>query len=569
MRDAMNEFKDIQTHTDSEQYQSGKDGDNKNKKPTPRFAFPYDAGLPVPVYLLLKNFDDKKLIGEKLNLDALKNEPMMQKILTVKKAVIDLGQEELELIENGLKLVKEARLVALQVPDLIQGIDDIEQIFQRLNRQGTPLDSEELAYSIIKAYWPEIERIIAKLPDNLRHITEARLVSLGVQIALSEQSATKLKPELTSDEIRKIFKEKDASESEHAEKIINFFEDKSDNPPFRKSLQWIDDNLLYKESTRSYGIPKYIRSSLAWRSRDVFAWLMLLAKQYEYQPITDDKAKRIIGISLTIHWFGEDKTGAINSLLKEHGDLPGVSISDLLKDNGNKKYIHAPLNLGELEAALQLDDSSTEQQLKNWKDFWRGVVERDKSGNKIEDEENALNSRKEKYEFIAKLKGQRELLLYAQRAYIERAFSDFDPSNKLMWKGHNRPWDYDHILPSNSIGGTGSPRQDYTEACQTWQNSIGNLTAIDFASNRAFQDKVGASKKYAKNLEGMLESDGFDIFCDDARLSAFEIKHTDTGKFEKSQDFVLAAKDRFVALYKNWYDAVEYSAYSDSQPLEK
>ena len=69
-----------------------------------------------------------------------------------------------------------------------------------------------------------------------------------------------------------------------------------------------------------------------------------------------------------------------------------------------------------------------------------------------------------------------------------------------MWKGHNRPWDYDHILPYNSIGGTGNGTLAFTKICQAWLSSIGNLTAVDFTFNRSAQDTVDAYEKYAKKM---------------------------------------------------------------------
>lgn len=542
IRRAMNSFEKIHQNQEK-QY----------KKPTPRFAMPHDAGFPVPVSLLLKHFDDTMPEGEKLNLGALKNEPIMKMIIDIKTTVPEIS--ELEFIETGLAMARRASVVALQVPDLIKGIDDIEQIFQRLNRQGTPLDNEELSYSVIKAYWPEIEQIISDLPDELRHITEARLVSLGVRVALTESSADKLTSERNTEQIRKIFKENTSDDAEH---IRVFFE----NDSFKKALKWIDDNLLYKESTRSYGIPKYLRSSLAWGSRDIFAWLMLLAKRYEYKQIADEKlTKRIIGIVLTIHWFGVDKAGAVNKLLKEHSDLSSTTIPilELLKDDGNVKFIHTPLSPSDIDTAFQLDIKSTEKQLKSWKGFWRGVVELDKNGEKLGSEDE-LNRRKEKYwNFIEKLKNQTGLLIYAQRDYIEHNFIDFDPSNKLMWKGHNRPWDYDHILPSNNIGGTGKQRHDFTETCQAWKNSIGNLTAVDFAFNRSSQDKIGAFKKYSKdhNTDIKKHNDRFDIFCTDDDLKAFDIKHEDTASEQAAKNFILAAKNRFITIYDKWYSTLD------------
>ena len=544
------------------------DIDNKKvKRPTPRLAIPHDAGFPVPLSLLLKYFDSKENL---LDLDKLKNEPMI-KVITAKTGALQLDKSEKEHFESGLAMVAQSRLVALQVPNIVKAIDDIEQIFQRLNRQGTPLDNEELAYSVIKAYWPDIEKIISDLPSDLHHSADFRLVSLGVRVALTESNANKLMSERSVEQIRSIFKDKPANEAKNVENkneernesyelIKRYF--KNENSEFEQSLNWIDDNLLYKE-VRSYGIPKYLRSSLAWSSRDVFAWLMLLAKQNNYDPINDEKlTKKIIGIALTIHWFGVDKAEAVNALPKRLNDLSSLVISELKDSEKKKTFIHAPLSPEDLEKALQLDEKSTENQLKNWSSFWQGVVARKKDGD-VQNEKDATD-RKEQYGlFIEKLRGERELLVYAQRVYIENNFDDFDPSNKLMWKGHNRPWDYDHILPSNCIGGTGKGTYTFTGICQAWKNSIGNLTAIDFTFNRASQDTVKASVKYAEK-----HGSDFDIFCD--ALKAFDIeKNEDTEDEKKARDFVFAAKDRFIRIYGEWYDTLEIGAeFNDVTAIE-
>lgn len=518
----------------------------KVKRPTPKLAMPHDAGFPVPVSLLLDCFNDDGTHYDWARLESL---PMMSVITKKLGAALQLDKSEKEHFESGLKMVRQACLVALQVPDLIKGIDDIEQIFQRLNRQGTPLDNEELAYSVIKAYWSAIEGIISKLPSNLRHSTEARLVSLGVRVALTEPNANKLMLERSVEQIRNIFKNNSTNEMKLIEE---FFEDEM----FKKSLEWIDANLLY-EAERSYGIPEYLRSSLAWSSRDVFAWLMLLAKQNDYEPINDEKlTKKIIGIALTIHWFGVDKTEAVNALPKCLNDLSGMVVSELKDSENRKTFIHTPISPNDLEEALQLNENSTENQLKNWSSFWQGVVARNNEGGVRNDDE--ATDRKEKYwHFIDKLSSERELLVYAQRAYIKHNFDDFDPSNKLMWKGHNRPWDYDHILPSNCIGGTGRGTYTFTGICQAWKNSIGNLTAIDFTFNRASQDTVDAFKKYAEKHDGE-----FDIFSNN--VQAFVMNHEDTKDEKKARDFVLAAKERFITIYREWYDTLEIGQKSRS-----
>lgn len=152
---------------------------------------------------------------------------------------------------------------------------------------------------------------------------------------------------------------------------------------------------------------------------------------------------------------------------------------------------------------------------------------------------------------MEKVRNEKELLIYAQRDYIENEFSDFDPSNKLMWKGFNRPWDYDHILPSSKMNGTGKGEKNaYAYICQAWQKSIGNLIAIDFSFNRAKGD-TSATDKYEDNKN----KNGFNIFT--TKLECFDITYDDTKCFEVSQKFVFAAKERLIKIYTEWYDTLE------------
>jgi hypothetical protein len=497
-------------------------------RPAPKFAFPAEARCPVPVYLLLRHFSDGKL-----NLNKLAQEPWI-KFIEVWSG-ISIKDEEYTEIENGLNMAEQARLIALSVPNGLESIENVEQIFQRLNRQGTPLDNEELVYSMMKAYWPAIEDVISKIENP--PITEARLVNLGIRIALTENGSEKLAPELTVERIRKIFSgvgDKTKKDDEDRETIENYFQTKGE---LSKALKWINDYLLYKD-TCTYGLPAYLRSSIAWSSREVFAWLMLLAKRDDYS-MPAINPKKIIGLALSIHWFGLDKEKAVNKLIC-NTDLSNVKVADI-NEGSEKKLVLVPLNVPELNAALQLDENSGDVQLSKWISFWQGVVVC-KADGKPRSEEDAIMVKEEYGLFIEKLRNQNEFLVYEQREYIEKVFEGFDPSNKLMWKGHNRPWDYDHILPSNKLNGQGRSLKKYTAVCQVWQQSIGNLIAVDFTFNRSAQDKKTASEKYVSHE---YIKDGF-----------FDIELDDTEDIDKARKFVLAAKSRLIRTYREWFDGL-------------
>lgn len=156
---------------------------------------------------------------------------------------------------------------------------------------------------------------------------------------------------------------------------------------------------------------------------------------------------------------------------------------------------------------------------------------------------------------MERLRNNRELLVYVQRSYFATKFRDFDPSNRLMWKGHDRPWDYDHILPSNKLNATGRSGNagDFHDVCKVWQQSIGNLIAVDFTFNRGEQDNT-SSKKYnsekASELNGVLD-------C----IDAYDIELEDTANFEESIAFVVAVRNRLIELYRRWYDSLDVGNY--------
>jgi len=519
----------------------------EDARPLPEKSIPQDAGLPVPMFLLLEHFKD-----DKLDWDAVASNRQLEGLIdnfSNRVRAVAAKPESADIIESGLRLAEQAVIVALQVPPGAMGIENIEQIFQRLNRQGTPLDAEELVYSMIKAYWPEVEQALANVPQQT---TESRLIGMAVRVALmdtDEQGKVMLPAELSVSAIRNIFRpgQKDAKEVDRRDRIEKFVLQSGE---LGKALRWIDEHLLYDVNTRTYGLPAFLRSSLAWNSREVFTWLIALAKQVNYQSLNDNLTRKIIGLTLAIHWFGVDKGKAIDYLLKQDVRSDPIRLSDI-KDK--QAFVLPLLDIAEFRDAIPLHDKSGEASLKAWTSMWDCVVAFDEHGVKRSEQDTL--SRKEKYfQFLDHLHRNRELLVYVQRSYFDAKFRDFDPSNKLMWKGHNRPWDYDHILPSNKLDGRGSRSAlDFQKVCKVWQQSIGNLVAVDFSFNRRAQDRVAASAKYgsASKLCGRFGK----------RLADYDIELSDTQGLVKSRNFVVAAKERMVDLYCDWYQTLEVASY--------
>lgn len=554
---------------------------DKAIRPLPNNSIPQDSILPVPVADLIKCFVSD---SGHIDWDELAKRPMVEHAQRWKNmAVKSLTEDQRRFIERGLKQALDTRVIALCVPDSVHEVDEIEQVFVRLNRQGTTLDPEELAYSMIKAYWPGIKDTMTEITTSkLRHTGDARLISMGMRTALTlnEQECEQLRPALSIERIRKIFgtsqARTDNSQAQAAkeddddvlhEKLTRYFYKEDKKPPIIQALHWIDRNFLYTNE-RPYGIPAYLRSSLAWSSPAVFSWLMYLADRFGLEDFSDaTTAKRILGLALAIHWFGDDKDRAVNVLIKEGYEIPLRRIVDLA---GRKTYL-TPLQTPERMAeAIHLSHQLGDQEFADWKDMWQGVVKfRESAKSSLQGVDNG-----ELYNlgvFVNKLCNQKELLLYAQRRYIEERFKSFDPSDRRMFRGHNRPWDYDHILASATLDGRKGSAGNYHRVCKTWQQTIGNMIAIDFSSNRSY-GAIEASLKGKDNAYKEVGNESFLILDKAANpniqtpfglpeIEDFQLTIEQTEQPEAARRFVSACQRRLVALYGSWYHALNVDTY--------
>ena len=548
-------------------------------RPLPNKCVPKDSVLPVPVADLIECFNKD---GGHIDWDELARRPMVEQAQRWKNmAVKSLAEDQRRFVERGLKQALDTRVIALCVPDSVHEVDEIEQVFVRLNRQGTTLDPEELAYSMIKAYWPEIEVTMTEITKSkLRHTGDARLINMGMRTALTlnEQKREQLRPALSIERIRKIFGRSQAGADNSQvqatkeddvlhEKLTRYFYKEDKKPPITQALHWIDRNFLYTND-RPYGIPAYLRSSLAWSSPAVFSWLMYLADSFGLEDLSDaTTAKRILGLALAIHWFGEDKDRAVNVLVKEGYKIPLQRIVDL---DGRKTYL-TPLQTPERVAeAIHLSHQLNDQDLANWGNMWQGVVNLPESNKSLAQEHD--NSRLYNVGvFVNKLCNQKELLLYAQRRYIEGRFNRFDPSYRRMFRGHNRPWDYDHILASATLDGRRGSAGPYHRVCKTWQETIGNMIAIDFSSNRSY-GTIEASVKGEDNAYKEVGDECFLILdkaanphvetkCGLPKTEDFQLTLEQTAQPEAARRFVGACQRRLVALYGSWYHTLNVDTY--------
>ncbi len=182
----------------------GNDTDDFPIRPSPLECWPIDAQAPVPFAWLLA----EAVAGEdgfwdrvRSRCEALRaGHPNWKWAEEVCRFIKAAEPTALDRLTEGLKRVRSAEMVCLKLPpDALSSasgreddgdgaqVTNVEHLFQRLNGGGSPLAPDDLAYSMIKAHWPGLDKDIGRLAAT-RRLPEARLVTLAARLPLGDRN---------------------------------------------------------------------------------------------------------------------------------------------------------------------------------------------------------------------------------------------------------------------------------------------------------------------------------------------------------------------------------------------
>jgi len=521
--------------------------DENYKRPSAASLWPAASSSPVPIaWLLLAWSDNDDAFWDRLAARAKSSSlPWAKKVC---RFCADQSRDALKRksqILRGIKRASEFKLIVLNAPpELLEvsqpeetaetgtaDVTNIEQIFQRLNRQGTPLDGEELSYSMIKAYWPEMADPIDRIAE--KRMPQARMVSIGVRAALARNMNKKgnLPPHPTVSAIREIATGRDKTKHD----IYDFIDRRLEN-----ACKLVDKWLQYHPTYNPDGLLPVLVTSIAINSRDVYLLLLCFAARMIEDGL-DEKArltwrKPMQVLATVLHWFSEDKTKAANQVFQHCGSKPTIkTIREALQaatDEGHLHPVHSPDVVGRF-----LKFSTT--RFKEWR-WWKLI---NRSG---DDDGNAVREKKWGG-FLNVTFWQRELLLYAQRAYLAERFPDYDPARRDLWDSHNRPWDFDHILASMYVKNR-KDRAPFREVSNQWISMNGNLRAWPFEDNRSEQAELACEKIESDRAESsFLLANELDGFSPGNQVRQDKMA---------AQKFIKACRKRLLRIYSEWYESM-------------
>lgn len=429
----------------------GKEGKNIYKDSISlKETWPYKAKLPIPLYIFLETIINSEINSEE---DFIKS--IIEKIEKIKtflpekwieffydekieKKIKELGiYQTLKSIENysisGTLLYDE--IINKETNEEKHNSDiktDLEVLFNRLGTGGTQITQAELIYSAITAYWGEIkfnnENLARKyMPAHNLIILAFRLISTLCNSPESLAAAPSLS------RIRSL-----KEDNEFKNKLVELYKHKF-NDILEKVSTWISG----KNEDKT---PTILQLDLYKNHSD----LILLLLYISYNELEVDEAF-IRAYIFYVIWFAEKgkeheviKT-TFNRIKNEQKSTNGEILKSLFESVYQENII--PL--------ISLNNL-----------FY------DNSGNKRD-----LSSQ-QKYVYNS-LSYNKELLLFAQRKYLNKTFPNYKPISRFDWEEHNRPWDFDHIVPQKWVS-----NKRGNSKCKDYLWTIGNFAALPFEINR-------------------------------------------------------------------------------------
>ena len=499
--------------------------------------------------------------------------------------------------------------------------DAIELLFVRINSAGTPLAGEELAYSLLKAEWPEVAQWMQELPN--RPAQPSRIAALCIRLVLARtvdrtgvnrQAVLPTMP--STQELRRLLRNANLTHPHFREALENFIKNDALHC-FANAWKFLTD------SDEGFALLPAQAVDIAKNASGVYLLLLrwidrLAANDVTPQDIAPAQHRSTLGFFTALAWFAPDKNRACAAVwsdleddvdsenLKNCFNVARFRIACQLSERGGLRMIPLPspdelavvckgfigidgqTSHAEETATMQFPKSSfwtdrnwwyrqfapaLEQKLReNWEA--QAPVRSDAAQDAYESADYAELVQQIASHFLDALWGGKStVLLYAQRDALKVWFPKFDPSVPEMMEDRNRPWDWDHLLPNSFFTSLwGIP-----QSVKDWGNSIGNLRAWPLEANRSDGDaspnskldgipsaeenryKIGANR--SKRQASFVEELQWESFWKNATPNDIAKNYLSNDAPGSNHQYrinaVTAMMERFVALYRHWYEELE------------
>lgn len=458
-----------------------------------RYTWPEQAADPAPIDDLISTLREANaesvLAAPDGRIDAwlrkVRNRERESDNAAVKKA--------LRTVYEKLRGILNYELVLIQVPtsDANAGDESIPErlndVFQRINRQGANLSDAELFFSTVKMHYPGAHNAVEEIYQDEKAgkvLNPLQIVHGAARLARSEPGLGDADPgktlhdlpRLTLSRYRNLVSGKDDDrEDPFLGRLIGYLHHKDENQKekrrlysalksIRKALSYCPKEIAEAADRKDIGIPLPLLARLSWK---VWHTLVAWGVDRDHKTILENRGA-LVRYALIYHFYNNSNAA---------WDIQHPFLIGREKGGGDEEF---PVDriLRELNAEHCIKGYVQNRDHENG--YPRGIL------------------KPEHYDYYVKrldswiLHNERDLLFWVQRESVHRWFNElYDPLHH--GRGDDKPFDIDHVVPDDWFKYVNG-RCDQFVQVSGLRSSVGNLRVWPQSLNRSEGNKAPSER---------------------------------------------------------------------------
>lgn len=382
-------------------------------------------------------------------------------------------------VAEGLAGIDRCRVPALLLDEL-GSVDDLGIAFQRLNKQGVEMSGEDLFFSGLKLRWPEAHDLVWEIRGDQRvgrFLSPTSIVHIATRLTTTLHMKRGDVSRLDVDAFRTLVEGSgtgEAPKSGFLKGVQHYLKPPTGDSIGRlhRYLRLAREALAFRSGDpRDPGLPAPMLAAVRW---PVWHALVGWIARRRLDRLQESERREMIRYALVDlfcvrQWSGAHNRLAFEVASTEVGGFPGKQIFEVLRADKTRESVRDLPSPAEFGALLR--DSVAP----------RGDL----------------------------LHNEKQLAMWVQRALVATWFPAFDPT--MLATDDERPFDFDHILPTSHFERRGRGRDPVAERFYAWRDPLrhgaGNLRVWPKGANRGDGNRGLAGKHLVGGRDEPLPED--------------------------------------------------------------
>lgn len=445
-------------------------------------TFPFESAYPIPLAFLIESETVEDVITKVEHLpdyintlrgDFENKEEFIYALRnTVCKELKDILSEVKQLNDVKIKYNTIDHRVLNEENDT-DGSDPT--LFVRINSSGTALSGDDLIYSIYKSIYPEAKDLIEQIAADF--IKPTKVLSLVTRMVASDiEESTFVKKMNVRGFQRRI------KDEAFKTKLGQMIKDHTFENLFKVAIEILSckKNPLFEGELPPVLIKQAINTQ-----QELFLFVLYWLHIHKIK-LTNETKFKIAAKFFTFAFFNFANEKRLWKESIKSPDFWDSSINNLMWWDGvdGIHFLVKPDLLYQYYSQSVICEMFKNQEEHRWSLWKNGTGNIINYYNKIKSQGQGQAFADEStnqffWKFIHVLRSNRQLILFAQRQYLNETFGDYNQMDDL--EDTNVPWDWDHIYPSEWV----YRKKNCNKGIREWNNTNGNYRAISLEDNRS------------------------------------------------------------------------------------